>query len=234
MEPAITDPAQNPAQGNTDGGVDPGAGQSATSFIDSLPEDLRGSEQLKGFDSIETLARSHLELAQAKAELEGKVPQIPEKATDYEVQIPEGVVTNEAMLEGFKTWAHEAKLSKEQAAMLGAKYLEFEQQEINRLLAAEKAAQEKTLADLKAEWGAEFDAKYATMDRALKQFASAEDQKYLTETGIGNNPALVRMFYRIGKAMADDTLAPGDGAQGSRVERTPSGHPMLNYPSMQK
>lgn len=212
------------AQDNTDAGA--GADGSATpSFIESLPEDLRGSEQLKGFDSAEKLARAHLETL-------GKLPVVPDKPEAYQLTIPEGHPVNPELVGQFQKWAHEAGLSQDQASKIGQNYIAAEAAMLAQMQEADTEAQTA----IKTEWGDKFDANLAVAQRAVVQFCTPEEKKFLEESRLGNNPVLVRMFHRIGEAMSEDKLGASaqGGAGGGQMERTKGGMPQLDFPSMRK
>ena len=58
--------------------------------------------------------------------------------------------------------------------------------------------------------GANFDTSVRHAQAAAKKFGSPEFLAALDATGMGSHPELVRVFARIGKAMAEDTfVAPG-------------------------
>jgi len=221
MEDNLQPGATGTPTGNTN--ADGAAAVQNPSFIESLPEDIRGHEAIKNFDSAEKLARAHLETL-------GKVVIPPESADKYEITIPDGKQVNREFMAGFKTWAHEAGLSQKQAETLAAKYLAFEDAQ----LAAYSKAAEAQVNAVKIEWGDKFDANVAIAHKAVEQFCTAEDKRYLDESGLGNNPMLVRMFHKIGLAMNDDTM--GQGRQvpaGQQMPRTSGGTPQLSFPSMQ-
>jgi len=221
MEDNLQPGATGTPTGNTN--ADGAAAVQNPSFIESLPDDIRGHEAIKNFDSAEKLARAHLETL-------GKVVIPPESADKYEITIPDGKQVNREFMAGFKTWAHEAGLSQKQAETLAAKYIAFEDAQ----LAAYSKAAEAQVNAVKIEWGDKFDANVAIAHKAVEQFCTAEDKRYLDESGLGNNPTLVRMFYKIGLAMNDDTM--GQGRQvpaGQQMPRTSGGTPQLSFPSMQ-
>jgi hypothetical protein len=64
---------------------------------------------------------------------------------------------------------------------------------------------------LKAKYGNNFSRNMAISQRALK--AVDEDgsiKEFLEDTGLGNHPALIKMFLDYGKRMVEDGLIPGD------------------------
>jgi hypothetical protein len=214
----------DPAQGNTDAGAGAG-GSAAPSFIESLPEDLRGSEPLKAFESAEKLARAHLDAL-------AKIPVVPDKAEAYQLTIPDGHPASEQLVNQFKGWAFEAGLTQEQVARLGANYMAAEASIINQMKQADAEAQQA----IRTEWGDKFEANTEVAKKAVLQFCTKEEVEYLNESRLGNNPTLVRMFWRIGQAMSEDKLFQGGPGIGgaTHMERTSGGTPQLSFPSMEK
>lgn len=49
----------------------------------------------------------------------------------------------------------------------------------------------------------------ATAKRAMDKFGSDEFKTFLNETRLGNNPALLRLLYRVGKTISQDDVDPG-------------------------
>lgn len=68
-------------------------------------------------------------------------------------------------------------------------------------------AQEKELAALKEEWGSGYDKNLKTAQIALKQFADESVIEYLEDTGLGNDPALIKLFSKIGNSLNEDTFS---------------------------
>lgn len=211
------------AQGDTEAGAGTGSQAAASSFIDSLPEELRGNEQLKGFDSAEKLARAHIEVL-------GKIKAVPENPEGYEIKIPEGKSFDEAFMGSFKTWAHQAGLSQDQASKLAEGYMAFEAQSM--------AAVEKQINDareaMKVEWGAKLNENLALSIKAVDQFFTTEEKQWLDKSGMGDNPTFIKIFHKIGKAINEDAITTGGARGGARMERTVGGIPQLEFPSMQK
>jgi len=218
-------PGTEPEQGDTSAAGAPASGQATPSFIETLPEDLRGSEQLKGFDSAEKLARAHLETL-------GKLPVVPEKPEAYEIKGPDGYPVNEQFVGAFKSWAHAQGLSQAQAQGLADNYIALEQSSM-----AEVAKQDsQAINALKIEWGDKFSANTAVADKAILEFATEDEQKFLLGLGLTKAAPVIRMFHRIGMKMSDDTMPVGAKPSGgtSAMERTRGGIPQLDFPSMRK
>ena len=54
----------------------------------------------------------------------------------------------------------------------------------------------------------------ATAKKAMDAFATPELRTLLDESGLGNHPEVIRMFYRTGKAMSEDRFVTGQAAKG--------------------
>ncbi len=137
-------------------------------------------------------------------------PSVPDK---YEFKAPDGVVLDSEALAEFEPIAKELKLTQEQAQKL----VEMHTKQLQKAsqLQTQVAAQqiEAWVSDIKADkeiGGANFDTSVRHAQAAAKKFGSPEFLAALDATGMGSHPELVRVFARIGKAMAEDTfVAPG-------------------------
>ena len=66
--------------------------------------------------------------------------------------------------------------------------------------------------------GAHFQENMGIAAKAYKTYASPELRKMINVSGLGNHPEFIRMFYRIGKAMSQDTGVQG-GASAPAAPR---------------
>ena len=48
--------------------------------------------------------------------------------------------------------------------------------------------------------------------KAIEQFATPELKTLLNESRLGNNPEVIRLFYRVGKAISEDGFVSATGA----------------------
>jgi len=65
---------------------------------------------------------------------------------------------------------------------------------------------------IQQEWGADYQRNANLAQRAFNQFAPKEAISLMEETGIGEHPAMLKMFSNIGSMLAEDNmLAPADG-----------------------
>lgn len=109
------------------------------------------------------------------------------------------------------------------------------QDQAQKLVSAYEGSQTKAREAIQAKWatdakadkefgGAKFDASSQVAKTAMGRFASPEFVTFLNETGLGNHPEMVRMFYRIGSSIAPDKLPPMRASTGAQATKA-----RLNY-----
>lgn len=146
---------------------------------------------------------------------DGKPQGAPEK---YEAwSLPEGVTPNPDRAAKFETLARKYNLSQEAA------------QEFVNLGLEPLTEQFEALAQTHAKWaedsktdkefgGEQFTENLSVAKKALDTFGTPELRQLLVDSGYGNNPEIIRTFYRVGKALSDDGLIRGvpGNAQASK------------------
>ncbi|EPV6100128.1 peptidase [Escherichia coli] len=155
-----------------------------------------------------------------KDEKDKKPEGAPEK---YEFKPAEGQELDSAALEQFEPIARELNLSNEQAQKMvdlyGTKILPMVQQQQAE---AWQKTTEQWAADVKADkeiGGANLTSNISVAQRALDTFGSPELKEYLTASGLGNHPELVKAFVKVGKAMSEDGMVTGkEAGQRSAAE----------------
>ena len=55
---------------------------------------------------------------------------------------------------------------------------------------------------------------------ALDKFGSPELNQLLVSTGLGNHPEVIRLMYRVGAAISQDTFVAGSAPARSQVDAT--------------
>lgn len=190
-----------------------------------LPDDIRDDPALDPFTSFEGIARS---LVNAQALVGKRVEEMtadqlaavhsrhgrPETPDGYQLSRPEdmpkGMNYSEDLERAARSWFHEAGLSQVQAEELFAKWNGYAAEKFNGFAHARQAATEDGVKALRAELGPAFDRKVKLAGRAVRQFGGKELQKFLDDTGLGNDPKLVRAFISIAEKVGEDTVI-GDG-----------------------
>ncbi|MBL7379333.1 peptidase [Escherichia coli] len=138
----------------------------------------------------------------------------PEK---YEFTAGEGVELDTEALKYFEPVARELNLTNEQAQKLVDAYPKILAGVQQRQAEAWQAQTEQWAADVKADkeiGGDKLTANLSAAQRALEQFGDPELKEYLDSTGLGNHPALVKAFIKVGKAMSEDKVVTGGHESG--------------------
>lgn len=149
--------------------------------------------------------------AQDKAE--EKAVDAPQGAPEtYTFQAPEGTTLDEAVLESFSAVAKELDLPQDKAQMVLDKMAPvLATRQVEQLQAARETWAETSRAD-KEFGGEKLDENLAVAKKAMDAFATPELRTLLNESGLGNHPEVIRMFYRTGRAMSEDRFVTGQAA----------------------
>lgn len=136
---------------------------------------------------------------------------VPEK---YELKLPEGSPLKATHVEKIAAEAKARGLSNEEAQALLERDSELLATHAEDQQAQLKATTAKWLEDAKADGeigGAKAAECFELSKRVVARFGTDAFKASLESTGLGNNPELVRMLYRIGKSMSEDQLVlPGE------------------------
>ncbi|EMH5510512.1 peptidase [Escherichia coli] len=152
--------------------------------------------------------------AEKPGDKEQKQEGAPEK---YEFQAGEGVELDTEALKDFEPVARDLNLTNEQAQKLVDAYPKILAGVQQRQAEAWQAQTEQWAADVKADkeiGGDKLTANLSAAQRALEQFGDPELKEYLDSTGLGNHPALVKAFIKVGKAMSEDKVVTGGHESG--------------------
>jgi len=157
------------------------------------------------------------------------------ESADFQISVPKGMEVDQGMIDGFKGIAKELGLKGEQAQKVadwyfksteGATQKMMQQREEQILKWAEEAKSDKEIG------GKEFQANLNTALKAMRQYADKEVVDLINSTGLGNHKAMIRMFAKIGKAIAEDKTPPGMPTPGADVKREEIPLERQLYPSM--
>lgn len=140
----------------------------------------------------------------------------PEK---YEFKAPDGAELDTEAVAAFEPIAKELNLTNEQAQKL----VDLYGTRLTQAAEAQQSAWQKQLdtwvTEVKSDkeiGGKAFDQNVDHAKSAIEKFGTPELKKALDATGFGNHPELVRVFARIGKAMAEDTFVTSSAAAGGK------------------
>lgn len=208
------------------GGDTTAAATESTSTADALAD--INSTKTVGELEAEQAAKDTAETPEAKLareQAEAKANEVPETYEPY--KLPEGVQVDEALLGEFNTVAKELGLTQAQAQKLvdlqAKTAAAGETGRAEFLEQALKAQSDKWVNEIKSDpelGGAKFDATVSTAVKAISTFFGDDFRELLNESGIGNNPALIRGMHKIGLAISEDKLViPGSDASVTEDKR---------------
>jgi len=198
---------------DTTGGADTlsGSETAAAAGADSLP----GSDTQPGTDSVvgsESLS-----------------------ADSYTLSLPEGFVADDALLGSAKSLFAELGIPADKAQPLVDFYAKAATDAAAANAAAFTAQQTEWLAEINAMPEFQGEARATSLQaigRVLDEYGSPEAKAALDAYGMGNNPALARLFHNVAKALSEGTIVPASRpAAGAR--QAPRSVGEMLYPSTQ-
>lgn len=134
----------------------------------------------------------------------------PEKYEDF--SIPEGFKVDPVAMEKFNTLAKEANLDQATAQ----KFISLQTQFMGQVAEAQAAEFREVVGDwLKrakedTEYGGQkYEASVEIAKTGLKAFATPELVELMNTFQVGNHPEIIRVFYRIGRAVSEGNMIAG-------------------------
>ncbi len=169
--------------------------------------------------------RVKLPAADADAETVGKFRKamgVPESIEGYEVQRPEHLAPEEfdsdnsqAVLGGVLESMREAGASKPVVDAMLTKYWEMDAHAKAELVRQDDAAAESGEAELRKNWGSDYDANIAFANRAAEQYPALGEVELRDNTLLGSHPEFIRLAASLGRLTSEG--APQAGLQGSEA-----------------
>ncbi len=140
----------------------------------------------------------------------------PESLTD---ELRESMGLTDETLGSFRELTHKLGLSDAQQSAVLDFYAGMGKEAVDGLATAQQeseTARAEALDGLKEQWGDQYDANIAIALDGIKMLGDdANDfQAMLDETGLGDNPALIKMFAKLGAQNQEDAGAGGAGGEG--------------------
>jgi len=211
-------------------------------FAEQLPEDIRGEAVFKDVKDLATLAKGYhgaqkllgvpkdqlLRLPTDPSDAKQWDPLYkaigrPEKPTDYKVTTPDGKPLDPTFQESLYTVAHENGVSQKALEKLTHWIIE-RGNGVTKAQGEAAALATKTAVDgLKTEWGAAYDQKInegqsavAHLDNELKLGGKLTEE--LNKTGLGNSPAIAKVFQHFAASLKEDGKLEGRGGGDSDLK----------------
>lgn len=191
-----------------DGGSADGAGSGSSSdgsfdfsaAVAELPEDLKSNESIKGFESLEDMA---------KAALQSKDLMAPEayKELDFE-----GIAGTPEEAKAWEGVFKDANVSQSSAEKLIAATKEMTEK-------SQIAAREAGVEALKKEHGNSFEQVLIDAKAGIAHFGGKDLQDAILASGLGSDPRMVNAWARAKEAISEDTHH-GTGGGGTGMSAT--------------
>ena len=242
----------------------------AESWHSGLSDEYRGNESLSQIPDLNTLAKSYLDAQQYaggsiripgedastddwaafNSKLTSKVPtllNLPSDETEARdamyARLGRPDTKDGYKVEGadpdFLDWAHENGLSTAQVKAWHENTQSQTTQDNEDSDADMQAANDL----LKKEWGHAYDTKLAQAKNAVMAYADPETQQFLLDSGLANNPGMIRLMAVIGATLTEEqsaginssskfTLSPTEAMDRINEVRRNSEHPynLPNHP----
>lgn len=142
---------------------------------------------------------------------------VPEGDADYAFTLPEGVEMDEALASEMTPLLKELKIGQADANKLAASLTGYLQKQaetyMNDYVTKVEGWTEAAKND--KELGADWNATVAVANNGLQKFGTPELTAALAETGMSNNPEMIRFMYRVAKATGNDVLDRGKNVDTS-------------------
>jgi len=230
----VDDPHITPDPSNVD--------QSTTvaAWQDGLPDDIKSDETLGRFEDVGALAKSYLEARTMIGSDTVKIPGTnatddersafysklgrPDQADGYTMPtegMPEDFEIDDLRLGKMRDAAHAVGISEQQFAALLRADANFASEQMLDYNNNQQLASDENVAKLRADFGDAFDQQIALAQRAVRFSGGDELKTFLDQSGMGNSPAMVKAFAKIGLMISDDEVV--GGGHGQPRINTPEG-----------
>ena len=200
-------------------------------WMDSISEELRSDPSMANIQDLEGLAKGYVHaqrmVGSDKVVMPGKDASQeeldmfynklgrPETGEGYEApteNMPE-IPYDKELEKQFFGEAHRIGLNKQQAAALLRWQAQSVEQQIQAQDAGYQSRMQDTEAQLRNEFGNAFDQNLEMAQNVAKEFGGDELMKVLNDTGMGNDPVVIKAFYNIAKVISNDEIIGGGGRQ---------------------
>jgi hypothetical protein len=177
-------------------------------------ESIKESDDQKSDDAALTSGEEGKQ-ADAKSDADAEAETVYDEFT-----MPNGVEVDEEAMAVFLPMIKEFDLDQGQAQRLVDMYT-------NQVVATAEA-QRTAYEDRVSGWldrgasdkeigGDKADEALSLANKAMREFGSNSLKASMDETGVGNHPEMIRFMSRVGRAIGEDKIIPGDGMVGTKT-----------------
>lgn len=209
--------------------------QQENTLLDQISDkDIKNDPSLQQVNSLEDLAKSYVHAQKLVGKDKIALPSSPddheawndvlsklgrpESPDKYELPQPaedSRVQVRDEMQDAFKQKVHELGLTDKQAKDLWGWYIgEVAEGEVAKL--DEKMEQQRAEAEkaLRQEFGNQFDAKLQDAYRAATEYGGDELVEKLEQSGLGNDPTVLKFLAQVGSTLREDTVGGSSPQMG--------------------
>jgi hypothetical protein len=205
--------------------------ENTVDFKSLIPESFKEEKSLENFDNMEDLLKSYLHAQKMVGADKIPVPNkyatdedwkevftrlgAPKTPEDYKYSFKDDEV-DPKQLKTFNETAHRLGLLPKQAESLVKYYNNLNQSHSEQLEAQAITAQEKTEADLKKEFGPQFNKR---LDQAKRLATNTLGEEFLNNTvlkdgsRLGDNLEVIKAFSNLADKLSEDEVVKGEGSE---------------------
>lgn len=189
----------------------------------SLPDEIKMDPSLSHIGDVETLAKSYVHAQKMVGADKILIPQknapdedwqnvfrklgLPESKDEYELQVGEGA--DKELLDSFKDKALELGVLPKQAQGLLEWMNGNHEKQLESQTSEAQAKAEQARKDLERDWGQDFDKNLSAAKAVLREYGDDDVVKYLEESGLGDDPNLIRFLSKVGGNLLEDSIQGG-------------------------
>lgn len=205
------------SQASEQGGQQAAATQQPASWRDTLPEEFRNDQSISTFKDVGDLAKSYIHaqklIGKDKVVLPSNSATAEEWSAFYQkLGMPEadkyaveGLGDDEASVKLKELFVKNNILPNQGKEILNFLANEYSMDESEDTAAYQSAIQEG-IEELKADWGESFEPNLQRAIAVVDTFGDDNLKSYLNETGLGDDPQLIRLFAKIGAQFNEDSF----------------------------
>jgi hypothetical protein len=153
-------------------------------------------------------------------------PAEPTKYDFTQVKLPPEIPIDDKQKGFLQGLFHKVGLNQKQAAVLMEEFMGNEANTLKALETEQMRQSQEAVEKLKIEWREGFDTNVALAKKAVDMLGGPEIKSLMDETGLGNDPRMVKFFHKLGsllnedKAFGDRMMSSGfaTGSENAKAE----------------
>lgn len=229
-------PPATPQPNATPQAVTPGSTTTSVqipeNWKEALDPELKSEASLSTFKTIQDLAKSFVHAQKMIGKNKVALPDpkhatdddwrefyfkvgLPQDESQYKVTTPDGEEVDEKFLDEFRKQAYQLNIMPAQAQKLFQWYLQKEKEYGSKSEETVINQVNQKLNEYKEKSGAAYNKRLYLAKKAITEFGDDALKEMVNNPLIGNNPAIIDTFYKIGaKLFGEDTIEGADQIQG--------------------